>query len=78
MTKRMRDSLTHLGFGKIDEIALVFGEVLRGGLVLLPLMLVKLDLILGGELVAAVAAAAHVRHYYGHASDGHRPRGFLS
>lgn len=69
---------THLGFGKVDEVALVLGEVLRGRLVLLAFMLVELDLVLGGELVAAVAAAAHVRHYCGHASDGRRPPGFLS
>lgn len=69
---RERDSLAHLGFGEVDEVALVLGEILRRRLVFLALMLVELDLVLGGELVAAVAAAAHVRHYCGHASDGHR------
>lgn len=76
--QKKRCCLTHLGFGKVDEIALVLGEILRGRLVLLALMFVELDLVFGGELVAAVAAAAHVRHYCGHASDGHRLPGYLS
>ena len=61
----------HLRLGKINEIALVLGEVLRGPLLLLALILEDLDLVFAAEIVAA-AAAAHVRHYCGHASDGHR------
>lgn len=69
--KRNERNDPHLGLRKVDEIALVLGEVLRGPLLLLALILEDLDLVFAAEIVAA-AAAAHVRHYCGHASDGHR------
>lgn len=63
--------IPHLGLREVNEVALVLGEVLRGPFLLLALILEDLDLVFAAEIVAA-AAAAHVRHYCGHASDGHR------
>lgn len=69
---RQSASRTHLRLREIDEIALVLGEILRGSLLLLALILEDLDLVFAAEIVAA-AAAAHVWHYCEHASDDRRP-----
>lgn len=63
--------IPHLGLREVNEVALVLGEILRRPFLLLALILEDLDLVFAAEIVAA-AAAAHVRHYCGHASDGHR------
>lgn len=69
---RQSATRTHLRLREIDEIALVLGEILRGSLLLLALILEDLDLVFAAEIVAA-AAAAHVWHYCEHASDDRRP-----